>query len=56
MRPEQDHLPYPIATADLPGSRPSDGDRSARGQGKLPDFSTFKCDACAPSERFVCDE
>lgn len=23
---------------------------------KPPYFSTFNCDACAPSERFVCDE
>jgi hypothetical protein len=59
MRVDQDFLLYPLATADLP-TCPACGGHMVVAlhevRDNLPDFSSFRCDACARSERYVCEE
>ena len=56
MRVDQDFLLYPLATEEEPhcpacGKPMMIAVHEARHD--LPDFSTFRCQACARSERFV---
>jgi hypothetical protein len=59
MRSNQDFLLYPLATADLPVC-PGCGYPLAIAvhevRENLPDFSTYICDECDRSERFVCEQ
>jgi transposase-like protein len=59
MNVDQDLLLYPLATAELP-SCPACGCAMAivlhEARDKGPDFSTFRCEECSRSERFVCEE
>jgi transposase-like protein len=59
MTIDQDFLLYPLATADLPNCPACGGHMVValhEVRDKRPDFSTFRCDACARSERYVCEE
>jgi hypothetical protein len=59
MRTDQDFLLYPLATADLPICPACGGDMAValhEVRDKLPHFSTFRCETCARSERYVCEE
>jgi hypothetical protein len=59
MRPDQDFLLYPLATAEMPAC-PSCARPLAimlhEARKNRPDISTYICEACARSERFVCNE
>ena len=59
MRSDADFLLYPLATADLT-SCPACGGQMAvalrKVRDNLPDFSTLRCDSCARTERYVCEE
>jgi hypothetical protein len=59
MKADQDLLLYPLATADFP-TCPACGRSMAialhEARKGAPDFSTFRCEKCARSERLVCEE
>jgi transposase-like protein len=59
MKADQDLLLYPLATAEMP-TCPACGSPMAivlhEARENRPDFSTFRCDDCARSEKFVCEE
>ena len=59
MKTDQDLLLYPLITAEMP-TCPACGSPMAialhETRKNLPDFSTFRCDGCARSEKFVCEE
>jgi hypothetical protein len=57
MKTDQDLPLYPLTTADLPtcpGCPMVIALHEVRKNS--PDFSTYRCDYCARSEKFVCEE
>jgi predicted RNA-binding Zn-ribbon protein involved in translation (DUF1610 family) len=59
MKTDQDLLLYPLTTADLP-TCPGCGSPMVIALHEVrknsPDFSTYRCDYCARSEKFICEE